>query len=364
MNDADLTAFRVALMEWYQTHKRDLPWRNTCDPYAVWISEMMLQQTRVAQAQPYFERFMTRFPTVRVLADADIDEVLKLWEGLGYYARARNLHRAARRILDEHGGRIPDERDVIAQLPGIGPYSAAAILSIAYGKDEAVVDGNVIRVLVRLFLMTEPSDTPAFRRRAGEMAAFLLWPGRAADFNQAMMELGATICTPRSPRCAVCPVRHLCGTVARMRNPETLPCRRPRRARPHHAMTAGIILHNDRVLIVQRPMDGLLGGLWEFPGGRLQDGELPEEGFVREIRSTFGLEVGGLRYLAAIRHAFTHFEITLHGFLCEWISGERAYPSAVWVTETELAGFAFSSAHNRLMTAWRENATSAQLRLL
>lgn len=365
LDPALLSEFHKALMNWYASHKRDLPWRNTGDPYAVWISEMMLQQTRVVQAQPYFTRFMTRFPTVRHLAEADLQQVLKVWEGLGYYARARNLSKAARQIVEEFGGRLPDRIDDLSRLPGIGPYSAAAMLSIAFGQDHAAVDGNVVRVLTRLFAIAEPPDIPRIRRRITRLADRLLCRGRAADFNQAMMELGATVCTPRRPSCGVCPVTAFCAAHAELDDPARLPARRPRRPRPHYTMTAGIITREPRILIVQRPIDGLLGGLWEFPGGRRQDGEALKDGLAREIRAAFGIGINGIQSLATIKHAFTHFEITLYGFTCDWADGEvTARSGAVWVTREELAGYAFSKAHNRLIDAWRLAQSSVQLPLL
>lgn len=361
-----LERFRRALLDWYRDHKRDLPWRRIDDPYAVWISEMMLQQTQVVQAQPYYERFMARFPTVEALALSSLEEVLKTWEGLGYYARARNLHRAAGQVVAEYGGRIPDDMASISALPGVGPYTAAAVLSIAYGRDHAVVDGNVIRVLSRLFRITDDTSRGGARRMLASLADRLLQKGRAADFNQAMMELGATVCTPRQPRCRVCPVNDLCRARTEMADPSELPRKAPRKPRPHHDVTAAVIRREDRILIVRRPLDGLLGGLWEFPGGTRRPDESLEDGLVREVVDSVGITVQVGRPLARISHGFTHFEITLYGYHCTCVNGESRAITCYdcrWVAPEELTDFAFSKAHNRLIDALNEEAERRQLGL-
>lgn len=349
-----LKRFRHALLGWYKTHKRDMPWRRSDDPYAVWISETMLQQTQVAQARPYFERFMRRFPTVETLAEAPLEEVLKYWAGLGYYARARNLHRAARKVADEHNGRIPDGMTAISALPGVGPYTTAAILSIAYGKDYAVVDGNVTRVLSRLFRISGDVNRTPTRRLLAGLADRLLQKGRAGDFNQAMMELGSTVCTPRQPRCGACPVSGLCRAYNELTNPAELPQKTPRKPRPHHDVTAAVIWRNGRVLIARRPLDGLLGGLWEFPGGRRMPGESLEAGLVRNVAETVGIQVRVDRPLTTVDHAFTHFAITVYSYHCIYVAGDaRALrcSDCRWVAPATLRDFAFSRAHNRLIDA-------------
>jgi A/G-specific adenine glycosylase len=365
-DEAWAAAFRRALLAWYGAHRRDLPWRRSDDPYAVWISEMMLQQTQVAQARPYFERFMARFPTVEALAAAPLEDVLKAWEGLGYYARARSLHRAAGRIVADHGGRIPDGMASLSALPGIGPYTAAAVLSIAYGRDHAAVDGNVIRVLSRLFCIRQNPASGPVRQMMADLADRLLPEGRAADFNQAMMELGATVCTPRKPRCGVCPVEDRCRARRELADPSALPVRSPRKARPRYDVTAAAIWREDRLLIVQRPLEGLLGGLWEFPGGRRQNGEPLEQCLIREVAQSTGVAVAVRRPLATVRHAFTHFEITLYGYHCAYVDGDArpvGYDACRWVGMDGLSGYAFSRAHNRLIEAIAREMDYPQLRL-
>ena len=354
LESGQIEAFRNALLAWYEAHWRDMPWRRTRDPYAIWISEIMLQQTRVDQVRPYYYRFMNRFPTVGDLGEAPLEDVLKVWEGMGYYARARNLHRAARQIAALHGGKIPDDPARISTLPGIGPYTAAAILSIAYGRDCSVVDGNVIRVLSRLFHLTDDPAASAAKKKTAGLAERLLLKGRAGDFNQAMMELGATVCTPRQPGCSTCPVSSLCLARQLLPDPSVLPRKQPRKQRPHHHVAAGIVRKGDEILIVRRPLEGLLGGLWEFPGGITEEEATREEFLVSEMNRVLGIDIRVDRAFAVVRHAFTHFEITLHGYHCTYLGG-KAVPDTFndcrWVSFDALEEFAFSRAHRRLIEA-------------
>lgn len=336
------------LLAWFARQRRDLPWRRTRDPYAIWVAEVMLAQTRVATVIPYYERFLARFPNVAALAAAPLDEVLKAWEGLGYYARARNLQRAGQEIVARHGGRIPDDPGAVRALPGVGAYTAAALLSIAFGRDEAALDGNAARVLSRLYALPEP--------RAEELRALaqsLLPSGRAGDWNQALMDLGATVCTPRRPRCPACPLAQHC-LAHRQGTPEQFPTPRRRRALPHYQVCAAVIEHQGRVLIAQRPTEGLLGGLWEFPGGKQEPGESLEECLRREIREELAVEIAVGAPVATVEHAYTHFRITLHAFHCQLLAGE---PQAIgvadwrWVRPDELGRFAFSAADRKVIAA-------------
>ena len=352
LNDRQIDAFRRALLDWYGEKQRELPWRRTRDPYAVWVSEIMLQQTRVDQVRPYYDRFMDRFPTATHLGRAPLGDVLKAWEGMGYYARARNLHRAARRVVDEYEGQIPDDPVRISDLPGIGPYTAAAISSIAFGRDCPVVDGNVVRVLSRLFRLTDNPASSAARKRMDGLAGRLLARGRAGEFNQAMMELGATICTPRKPRCGACPVHPFCEARKTLPDPSVLPRKRPRPHRPHQHVAAGIVRRNDEVLIVRRPTDGLLGGLWEFPGGVVSKGVEGETFLAEELKATLGIGIRVDRAVATLRHAFTHFEMTLRGYSCSYLDGvarHRDGNECRWVRIKDLGRFAFPRAYTRLI---------------
>lgn len=348
-----LRRFRRALFCWFEQHQRDLPWRRTRDPYAIWVSEIMLQQTRVDQVMPYFERFLKAFPNVKALAAAPMDRLLKVWEGMGYYARARNMHRAAQQIARAHGGRVPDTLDELSALPGIGPYTAAAVLSIAYNHSHAVVDGNVARVLCRVFLIRQDPSASLTKRALERIADALLPRGRASVFNQAMMELGALVCTPRSPQCPVCPIQTLCAACAQG-DPASLPVRSPKKPKPHYHVSAGIIWRGREVLIAKRRPEGLLGGLWEFPGGKQETGESLEECLRREVREELDIEIAVERPFMAVKHAYTHFRITLHAFHCAYVSGvpkPLGCAQCRWVRLDQISEYAFPRADKRLLEA-------------
>lgn len=316
------------LLNWYQDNARDLPWRNHADPYAVWVSEIMLQQTRVDTVIPYFQRWMERFPSIEALASASQQEVLKYWEGLGYYSRARNLHRSAQIVLRAHAGQLPQEPSALQELPGIGRYTAGAIASIAFGKDAAALDGNIRRVLARVFNEDMPVRSPEGERRLWELAEEHLPSGQAGNYNQALMDLGALICTPREPDCACCPLSDLCEARA-LGVQEQLPLRSVRPEQPHHVVTAAVIRRDGRVLLTQRPEDGLLGGLWEFPGGKLQPGEDLVSCLQREISEELGVHVQVGEPLGVYKHAYTHFKVTLHAFNCKLNNGQEPRPLQV-----------------------------------
>ncbi len=313
------------LLNWLAEARRDLPWRRRRDPYAVWISEIMLQQTQVATVIPYFERWLARFPDVQALAAAPLADVLKAWEGLGYYARARNLHRAAQVIVGQHGGQLPAERKALLALPGIGDYTAGAILSLAFGQAEPVLDGNVRRVLSRVYDIAEDVAAPDTVRRLWKLAAELVAaapPGRAGDLNEGLMELGALTCTPQAPACPACPLADLClararGTVAER------PAKTARPRVPHYDAVAAVIRDAaGRYLLIQRPADGLLGGLWGFPGGTATRGEAPDAALIRTVAEQIGIAIRPDAALRPIKHAYTHFRITLYPFRAGHLAGE------------------------------------------
>jgi A/G-specific adenine glycosylase len=343
------------LLAWYDENKRELPWRKAgrADPYAVWVSEIILQQTRVETAGPYFERFMARFPDVHALAAADLQEVLKAWENLGYYSRARNLHRAAQVVVREHGGRLPQEREALLALPGIGPYTAGAVLSLAFGQAEAAVDGNVRRVICRLYDIREPLDRAATLEAVEARAASLVPADRPGSFNQALMDLGSGICTPRGPRCLICPLLKACE-AARQGDPEALPVKKKRRPVPHRTAVGAVIRdERGRVLLVKRPDHGLLGGLWKLPGGALENGEEPGRALERSVAEEVGLTVEpGKTCLASVNHVYTHFTLTLQAYACRWTGGPpeaRTCDAWAWTAFADLDRFPLSGVDAKLL---------------
>lgn len=323
------------LGRWYERNHRDLPWRRTRDPYAIWVSEILLQQTQVATVIPYYHRFLAAFPTAAALAAAPRQAVLKQWEGLGYYARARHLHEAAARVVAEHGGQVPRDPDAVQALPGVGRSTAGAILSFAFGLRHPVLDGNVRRVLVRIFDVALLPRRPDVERWLWRAAEALLAPASdPARHNQAMVELGATVCAPRRPRCADCPVRALCPPGQEGRG-ATLPVAAPRRAVPHVVAAVAVIRdRRGRLLVQRRRAEGLLGGLWEFPGGKLLPGEPPEAALHREVLEELGITVTRVTPLTVVEHAYTHFRVTLHTYTARHASGRprpRAAAACRWV---------------------------------
>jgi A/G-specific adenine glycosylase len=322
----------------------------------------MLQQTQVKTALPYYSRFLQRFPTLEHLAEADEQAVLKCWEGLGYYARARNLHRAAARVVAE-GGRVPDDWDSFRALPGVGDYIAAAVMSIAFDRPHAVVDGNVKRVLARLLAIDEPVNGSGAARAFQSPADRLLDRRRPGDFNQALMELGALVCTPRAPGCDGCPVRRLCraqrdGTVHRF------PRRAASRRIPEIRAAVGVIVRRGRVLVTRRPAEGLLGGLWEFPGGKIDAGESPAEACRREIAEEVGLSVTVTDALAEVRHAYSHFKVHLHVFLCRSGTGRVRLNGPAgfrWVRPDELDALPLPKANHAFVPLLKRLAAAGAL---
>lgn len=349
MENDRLPRARRALLRWYAQERRDLPWRDTNDPYRIWVSEVMLQQTQVATVIPYYESFIAAFPTPRDLAAAPVDAVLKRWEGLGYYARARNLHKAAGIVVERFEGRVPDDPSAFRSLPGVGAYICAAVQSIAFGAPLAVVDGNVKRVLSRLFRLEAPANHSSGAATFADAAERLLARRRPGDFNQAVMELGATVCRPAQPDCPACPLAPHCAARA-AGNPTDYPRRRPKRPVPTYRVAVGVVADRKRLLITQRPPDGLLGGLWEFPGGKIRDGESPGAACAREIREEVGLEVDVVTHLTTVKHAYTHFKVELDVYLCGYKGGEVVLEGPAdyrWIPVDGIDDYAFPKANHK-----------------
>ncbi len=341
MEQTDKQLFSRRILHWYARHARSLPWRGNPDPYVTWVSEVMLQQTRVETVIPYFNRWMKRFPTIAALASAPLQDVLTLWEGLGYYGRARNLHRAAKVVMEEYGGSLPTQAHLLRKLPGIGRYTAAAIASIAFHRDEPTLDGNIRRVLARYFNVAEDARSPAGERRLWELAGQYLPAGHAGEYNQALMDLGASICTPKSPDCDHCPLNETCqARILGIQEQRPVLLRKP--AVPHYTVTAAVISRDERVLIACRPPEGLLGGLWEFPGGKQQEGEDLPSCLRREICEELGAEIEVGAQLGIYEHAYTHFRVTLYAFKCSLLKGEPRPIEAAelrWVIPGELVKY-------------------------
>ncbi len=330
------TPIRRTLLRWFDAHKRDLPWRRTLDPYRIWLAEIMLQQTRVPTAIPYYQRFLRAFPTVRKLARARLSSVLRLWAGLGYYSRARNLHATAKQIVHDHGGRFPAELEAALALPGIGPYTARAILSIAYGKPVAVVDGNVARVLVRLLKLrgADPNNRTALQPLADK----LIGPRRPGDFNQALMELGSTVCLPRAPRCSICPLAKLCA--ARQAGVErTLGLRRAKRARPTTTLSALVARRGGRVLLLREPR-GIFSGLWHFPYSTAAS--------PKSLANKFAAR--GLRRLDTLEHEMTARHLVLHVYEAS-VNGAAALPGGRWVRPEQIPALGVGAATRKIAAA-------------
>lgn len=356
------SAFAQALTQWYQATGRDLPWRHTKDPYAIWVSEIMLQQTQVATVIPYYRRFLAAFPTIAALAAAAEADVLKHWEGLGYYSRCRNLQKAARHLVDHHQGEFPTAVAEVEALPGIGRSTAGAILTFAFGQRHPLLDGNVKRVLARLFDVDDSITAPAVVRQLWAHSHALL---QASDdpyaFNQGIMELGATCCTPKQPQCLVCPVAGFCAAKA---NGTQLfrPVKPKAKTTPHHHIGVAVLQNQTGAFYIQqRPATGLLGGLWEFPGGKQEPGETLTQTVVRELQEELGVTVRVDAPLVQVKHAYSHFKVTLHVFHCTVLQGTPV-PSAAdamaWVPLDQLRQYPFPKANHAIIAALEQQAAS------
>jgi A/G-specific adenine glycosylase len=341
---------RKRLLGWYDRHRRDLPWRRRGgDPYAQWVAEVMLQQTRVETVVPYYQRFLTRFPTVAALAAADFDEVLKSWEGLGYYRRILHLHRAAGAVV-EAGGIVPDTVEGLEALPGVGAYTARAVASIAFGRPAAAVDGNVARVISRLFGLDADPRTTGGKQTVQRIADQLLHQTRPGDFNQAWMDLGSMICTPRDPQCPQCPMENVCR-AARSGDAARLPLRGTQRQVQKIVVAVGMFHDQGRLLVQRRPTGGLWSGLWEFPSVEVTSGG-GIQSVVRTLASDVGVTLAGEpRKMAMVRHELTHRSIRFEAFLAEVAERNGRMRGRRWVDTQGFEKLAVSTAHRRVWQA-------------
>ena len=351
LSQQGILLIRKRLHDWYADNHRNLPWRKTLEPYSVWVSEVMLQQTQVKTVIAYHDRFLKRFPTIQSLALADQQDVLKLWEGLGYYSRARNFHKAAIQVTSRYCGQIPADWNAFRQFPGVGDYIASAVLSIAFNQPFAVVDGNVKRVISRLCVMDTPVNGSRAHVAFQEPATALLDRDAPGIFNQAMMELGALICKPAKPVCPQCPLNTFC-TAFSSRQVDVYPKRIKAVPVPLYPVVAGVVYHQGRMLITQRKPDGLLGGLWEFPGGKIQEGESPADACVREIWEETGISARIVSHLCQVKHAYTHFKIHMQVFICHALSGAVRLNGPVdfrWIAPGDMDLYPFPGDNHKFM---------------
>jgi len=342
---------QTRLLRWFEKNGRNLLWRRTSDPYSIWVSEIMLQQTQVGTVIPYYQRFLKSFPTVHHLAKANLSKVLKVWEGLGYYSRARNLHRASKIVLNHFHGKIPSNLRDLLCLPGIGRSTAGAILSFAYDKEAAILDGNAKRVLSRVFAV---SGDPVGGKTEGLLwgiSEFLIPKGRSNPFNQALMDLGSMLCTPKDPQCPHCPLRNLCRGYLSGK-PESYPPRTIKKTIPHITAISAVIQRDGKVLLNHRPPKGLLGGLWEFPNWPTEGKKDLERYLKKKVKREIGITVKSKGPIGPFKQTFSHFKLTLHVYHCQAIDRKKG---GRWVSFRELSLFPMSKLHRRIAQTLSKN---------
>jgi A/G-specific adenine glycosylase len=347
--------FSKQLLDWYFSRERDMPWRGETDVYKIWLSEVMLQQTQVETAKPYYQRWLSKFPNTQSVADASEDEVLKLWEGLGYYARARNFKSACEWIQNENNGEIPINSDDFRQLKGVGDYIHAAVRSIAFNEVLPVIDGNVKRVVARIIeLDSAPSQALNIIKKFLINEISHKSPG---DFNQAIMDLGSTICKPRNPKCSECNISSFCKSY-KNNTVDNYPVSEKKRTVPHHKIAVGLIWKENKILISKRHSNAMLGGLWEFPGGKIKKGESAKECVKREIKEELSVNVSVGKKIDTIKHAYTHFTIELTAYHCQYESGEAARVDCAdfkWIKTRQIDSLPFPKANHKIFNKIPEN---------
>ncbi|MBS3819431.1 A/G-specific adenine glycosylase [bacterium] len=337
----DQREFQEKLLRWYRHNHRKLPWRETQDPYKIWVSEIMLQQTTVQTVLPYYRNWLKQFPDIQTLSQAPLQTVLKAWEGLGYYQRAKNLHRASKIIVEKHQGQIPQNYETLQSLPGFGPYTTAAVLSFAFNKPYPVMDGNIRRVGMRLKGL-QMEAKPSVDKQLKPFLTSLFLPRKSSDFNQSFMELGALVCRPQNPSCLLCPLQKFCQAF-RSGTQELIPQPKKMNLQKIQAVL-GIIKKDHCFLIQKRPSQGLMADLWEFPGGKIKEGETREEALHREIKEELGSRIQKEKCLTRVTHSYTQFRVTLHAFECELKEKPVLNPQTHrWVTLSEFENYPFPS---------------------
>ncbi|MBI2645915.1 MAG: A/G-specific adenine glycosylase [Deltaproteobacteria bacterium] len=342
------TAFTKKLLNWYRKKARKLPWRESQDPYRIWLSEVMLQQTQVDTVIPYYERWLKKYPTLEKVAQASEDEILKLWEGLGYYARARNFHKACQEVVQRYKGKVPSNSDQFSALKGVGPYTLAAVQSIVFQKPLAAIDGNIKRIVSRLLRIDEPPSKAL--EHIGSFLKKNMSLKNPGDFNQALMDIGATICLPKNPKCLLCPISSDCEAF-QFKQAHFYPISEEKNPRPHYRAAVGVVWRGDKLLISKRKSEGFLGGLWEFPGGKIKQGESAKLCVEREVKEEVGVEVEAIHSVGVVKHDYTHFSIEMEGFLCRYLKGSPQTLDCAdwkWISFPELKKFAFPTANRKL----------------
>ena len=337
---------QTRLLHWFKRKGRDLPWRKTADPYAIWVSEIMLQQTQVITVIPYYQKFLKSFPTVRHLARASLSNVLKVWEGLGYYSRARNLHSASQIVLNHFRGILPNHLKDLLKLPGIGRSTAGAILSFAFHKDAPILDANARRVISRLFAVSDNPTTIKTDDLLWKLSESLLPEGYSNPFNQALMDLGSMLCTVKHPDCTRCPLRNACKARS-SRKPEDYPSKRIRKTIPHVESVSAVIRRDGKVLLRQRPASGLLGGLWEFPNWKMEEKQRSRLRVRLEnhIKKDFGITADVKEPIGTFKQTFSHFKLTLQVYHCQSTNGRG---KGKWVSVKNLHLFPMSRIHRKI----------------
>jgi A/G-specific adenine glycosylase len=348
--EPEYQALRDALVAWFDEQQRDLPWRHTTDPYAIWLSEIMLQQTRVETVKPYYRSFLERFPDVQAMASAPLADVLALWSGLGYYRRARNLHAAAQMVCDTFEGTFPSTHETIMSLPGVGRYTAGAIASIAFDLPYAAVDGNVHRVMSRLFCIHEPRSSKELDKQSWKWASMLVEGPRPGDFNQALMELGATICTPRSPTCMLCPIHTHCEAFATGQT-ENLPLPKVKKAAKELNVLWALLKRKGKVLLIKRPDTGLFAGMWELPGLYLDAEQDDSPDHLQTHVEGIGLQAQFTRAPAHYTHVLTHRRLSIALYQGSRLQGRVNLPRThwKWIDPSDPPELALSSITSRIL---------------
>ena len=344
-----MNSFNKILINWYDQKKYSFPWRDTSNPYYIWVSEIMLQQTQVNTVIPFYKSWIKRFPTINDVAKASDEEIFKYWEGLGYYQRALNLRDACISIINNYNSEIPQKKEELLKLKGIGDYTASAIASIAFGAAHPAIDGNLKRIMSRLLLLSD------FKKDSiNQMDSFLINEisnNRPGDFNQALMDLGRTICQPRTPKCVDCPISMFCLSFQNQTTHLFPVKNKNKKIIPHYDIGVGVIWNNDKILITKRKKNQLLGGLWEFPGGKIKDDESISHCIKREAKEELGIKIQVKNFIRTVKHQYSHFKITLHAHHCKYISGEVKCIEVddwEWINPKSFSDYPFPKANHYL----------------